>query len=100
MYFKIFLHQNKLIFLKTYYVFKREMRVPIHWLIPQIPTTDEVGPGLEPGTSNTIQVSQRDPTPAATTTASQGLSWQEAGVRSQSRELNPGIQRGAQYLRC
>lgn len=56
--FKMFLLQNKLIFLKVFYLFERQTGAPIHWFSPQMPTMAKAGPGLTPGVTNSIQVSQ------------------------------------------
>lgn len=83
------------------YLFERQRgrdrdrrRAPIYWLFPKcLHWLGCAKPKL--GDENSIQISymnSKNPITRAIIAPSQGLGWQETGVRSLNQALNPGIQ--------
>lgn len=72
---------------------KRERKTPSHWFIAPNACGLQRRSGLKSAVRNCIQIAWvggRDASTGAFSTAHQGVHLQEAGIRSQSRDSNPG----------
>lgn len=92
-------HSGSFMYLQTtlglIYIFweRKWESTPMHWYASHICTMSRIGLGPKLGARNTIHIfcmGRMNPVPWAITAVSQNTSWQEAGVKSQNRELDPG----------